>query len=78
MFIDASDEDIISRAKSRGRDDDESIMKKLEFYQEKTVPMMKEIINGNSETVYIINNDTGSIVNNNVLEVCRQVEDYLC
>lgn len=78
VFIDASDEDIISRAKSRGRDDDESITKKLEFYQEKTLPMIKEIINGNSETVYIINNDTESIVNNNVLEVCRQVEDYLC
>ena len=78
VFIDASDEDIISRAKSRGRDDDESIMKKLEFYQEKTLPMIKEIIIGGSETVYTINNGTGSIINNNVFEVCRQVEDYLC
>ena len=78
VFIDVSDEDVISRAKLRGRDDDESIAKKLEFYREETYPMIKEIISCGSETVYTVNNGTQSMVCNNVFEICRKVEDYLC
>lgn len=81
VYVNASDEDVINRARSRGRDDDESIMQKLEFYSEKTLPMIKEIISCGGETVYTINNGTESMamLGNGVYdEICRQLEDYLC
>ena len=77
VIISVPSEQIISRAINRGRSDDRSIRSKLEFYEENTKPMIKNIID-NGEIVYDINNDNDADIQGNISTLCRIMEDYLC
>lgn len=78
MNIDVPREDILARAALRNRSDDDSINKKMQFYEEKTEPMIRKMIR-NGEYVYNINNSnavgTRSAINNMFSIVYRTLEE---
>ena len=75
--IDVPYEDILSRAMSRSRRDDQYISKKMEFFEEKTEPMIREIFN-NGEVMYVINNGNDRNIQDNINTLINIVEKYLC
>jgi adenylate kinase family enzyme len=75
--IDVPYNDIISRAILRNRSDDDSIMKKIQFFEEKTEPMIREILS-NGECIYNIDNGDDVDIQDAINKLINIVEDNLC
>ena len=63
VSIEVPYEDILTRAMHRSRRDDGYISKKMEFYEKKTEPMIRDIFNDGCN-VYVINNSNNKSNNN--------------
>lgn len=73
ILVDVPHEQIENRAKNRGRSDDSALNEKFKFWNEHTVPMIKQIIEDHDELYTISNGD-----NDNVYENVEKVCDILC
>lgn len=78
VLINVPDRDILERAKLRGRDDDSSIKKKMEYFKDNTVPMIREVFTNKSHDVYIIDNGNHTLIDDNISRLKTIVEDYIC
>lgn len=74
VHIDVPDDDIIMRAINRGRCDDDSIIKKINYFKSHTNPMLTEIIM--DTTVYYIANGNTDNVDDNITKLCNIVKEY--
>lgn len=76
VYVDVPYEDILERAKLRQRDDDKSIEKKMQFFKDKTAPMLREMFD--NEDIYIIDNSNERSVQDGIDALIKIVEEYTC
>jgi adenylate kinase family enzyme len=76
ILVDVPHEQIENRARNRGRSDDNALNEKFKFWNEYTVPMIKQIIEDNDE-LYTISNGDNDNVYENVEKVCEILCRYL-
>lgn len=77
IIIDVPRDDIISRATSRGREDDNAIFEKIKFYDENTRPMIEEMIINENENIYCINNPNNADISNGIELLYNILEGYI-
>lgn len=76
ILVDVPHEQIENRARNRGRSDDNALAEKFKFWQEHTVPMIRQIIEDHDELYTISNGDEDNIFMN-VEKVCEILCRYL-
>lgn len=76
IHVNVPHDEIENRARLRGRSDDMALNEKFKFWQEQTVPMIKQIIE-NQEEIYTISNGDNDNVYENVEKVCEILCHYM-
>ena len=76
VSIEVPYEDILTRAMQRSRRDDEYISKKMEFYEKKTEPMIRDIF-ADECNVYVISNRNSVSIQDTIETLTKIVEEYL-
>ena len=77
VSIEVPYEDILARAMRRSRRDDEYISKKMEFYEQKTEPMIRDIF-ADGCNVYIISNGNDRSIRDGIDALSKIVEESIC
>lgn len=77
VSIEVPYEDILARAMQRSRRDDEYISKKMEFYEQKTEPMIRDIF-ADGCNVYIISNGNDRSIRDGIDALSKIVEESIC
>ena len=77
VSIEVPYEDILARAMQRSRRDDEYISKKMELYEQKTEPMIRDIF-ADGCNVYVISNGNDRSIMDGIDTLTKIVEEYLC
>jgi adenylate kinase family enzyme len=78
VHVSVPDRDVLERAKLRGRYDDGSIKKKMDYFAVNTIPMIREIFTNTLHDVYIIDNGNHTSIDDNINRLKNIVEDYIC
>lgn len=76
VHIKVSHEDVINRALFRGRDDDNAIRDKINWFETHTMPMINEITRNN--TIYDIENGRYDNIHVSINKLCEIVEEHRC
>lgn len=77
VSIEVPYEDILARAMQRSRRDDGHISKKMEFYEQKTEPMIRDIF-ADGCNVYVISNGNDRSIREGIDALSKIVEESIC